>query len=64
LLKKSPLLDNAKPDEITFAGAKWRKERRLPETSLRCTAVRGITAHGEWRSDLQATAFRCSVCRS
>ncbi|HEV8370924.1 MAG TPA: xanthine dehydrogenase family protein molybdopterin-binding subunit [Pyrinomonadaceae bacterium] len=56
--KVGPLLD-AKPEEITFAGAKVNGKGKMITWKEACAALpaAGITAHGEWRSDLQATGI-------
>jgi xanthine dehydrogenase YagR molybdenum-binding subunit len=57
--KVGPLLDNAKPEEITFAGGKVSGKGKTISWKQACAALpsAGITAHGEWRSDLQATGI-------
>jgi xanthine dehydrogenase YagR molybdenum-binding subunit len=57
--KVAPLLDNAKPEEITFAGGKVSGKGKTIAWKQACAALpsAGITAHGEWRSDLQATGI-------
>ena len=57
--KVAPLLDNAKPEEITFAGGKVSGKGKTITWKQACAALpsAGITAHGEWRSDLQATGI-------
>jgi len=57
--KVAPLLDNAKPEEITFDGGKVSGKGKTITWKQACAALpsAGITAHGEWRSDLQATGI-------
>jgi len=57
--KVAPLLGNAKPEEITFAGGKVSGKGKTIAWKQACAALpsAGITAHGEWRSDLQATGI-------
>src|SRR6476660_1399091 len=57
--KVAPLLDNAKPEEITFAGGKVSGKGKTITWKQACAALpsAGITAHGEWRSDLQGTGI-------
>jgi xanthine dehydrogenase YagR molybdenum-binding subunit len=55
--KISPLLGNAKPEEITFANggvSGGGKSLSWQQASAALPAA-GITARGEWRSDLQAS---------
>jgi xanthine dehydrogenase YagR molybdenum-binding subunit len=51
----APLLDNAKPEEITFSGGNVTGKGKTLLWKQACAALpaAGITAHGEWRSDLQ-----------
>jgi len=51
-----PLLGNAKPEEIVFAGGKVSaKGQSLTwKQAAASLPAAGITAHGEWRADLQA----------
>ncbi len=51
----APLLDNAKPEEITFSGGSVTGKGKTLLWKQACATLpaAGITAHGEWRSDLQ-----------
>ena len=51
----APLLDNAKPEEITFAGGNITAKGKTLQWKQACSALpaAGITAHGVWRADLQ-----------
>jgi xanthine dehydrogenase YagR molybdenum-binding subunit len=51
----APLLDNAKAEEITFSGGSIKGKGKTLLWKQACAALpaAGITAHGEWRSDLQ-----------
>jgi len=51
----APLLDNAKAEEITFSGGSVKGKGKTLLWKQACAALpaAGITAHGEWRSDLQ-----------
>jgi xanthine dehydrogenase YagR molybdenum-binding subunit len=51
----APLLDNAKPEEITFSGGNVTGKGKTLLWKQACATLpaAGITAHGEWRSDLQ-----------
>lgn len=53
--KFSPLLGNAKPEEITFANGNVSAGGKSMTWKQACAALppAGIVAHGEWRSDLQ-----------
>ena len=53
----SPLLGNAKPEEISFTGGNIIGGGKSLSWKQACTALpaAGVTAHGVWRSDLQAT---------
>lgn len=57
--KVSALLDNASADEITFAGGNVSGKGKTISWKQACAALpsAGITAHGEWRSDLQASGI-------
>jgi len=50
------LLGNPKPDEIIFSGGNLAANGRSVTWKQACAALpaAGITAHGEWRSDLQS----------
>ncbi|HEX7722284.1 MAG TPA: xanthine dehydrogenase family protein molybdopterin-binding subunit [Pyrinomonadaceae bacterium] len=54
--KLSPLLGNAKPEEITFANGNVSGGGKSIAWKQACAALpsAGLTAHGVWRSDLQA----------
>src|SRR5262249_6446237 len=54
--KFSPLLGNAKPDEITFGGGNVSSGGKTISWKQACAALpaAGVTAHGVWRSDLQS----------
>ena len=56
----APLLDNAKPEEIKFAnGTVSAKNKSITwKQAAASLPAAGITAHGEWRSDLQATGVQ------
>src|SRR5258707_734581 len=53
--KISPLLGNAKPEEITFAAGNVTGGGKSLSWKQACAALpaAGATAHGEWRQDLQ-----------
>jgi xanthine dehydrogenase YagR molybdenum-binding subunit len=53
--KIAPLLDNAKPEEISFAAGAVTGKGKSLSWKQACAALpaAGITSHGEWRSDLQ-----------
>jgi len=53
----SPLLGNAKPEEISFTGGNIIGGGKSLSWKQACTALpaAGVTGHGVWRSDLQAT---------
>jgi xanthine dehydrogenase YagR molybdenum-binding subunit len=57
--KVAPLLDNAKPEEITFAGGNVSAKGKTLTWKQACAALpaAGIQARGEWRQDLQATGI-------
>jgi len=52
----APLLDNAKPEEIVFSNGNVTAKGKSLLWKQACATLpaAGITAHGEWRSDLQA----------
>jgi xanthine dehydrogenase YagR molybdenum-binding subunit len=53
--KIAPLLDNAKPEEITFAGGNVSAKGKTLTWKQACAALpsAGVVGHGQWRSDLQ-----------
>jgi len=57
--KVAPLLDNAKPEEITFAGGRITGKGKTLTWKQACAALpsAGLTVRGTWRSDLQATGI-------
>jgi xanthine dehydrogenase YagR molybdenum-binding subunit len=57
--KVAPLLDNAKPEEITFSGGKVSANGKSLAWRQACAALpaAGITGRGEWRQDLQASGI-------
>lgn len=57
--KIAPLLDNAKPEEITFASGNVSAKGRTLTWKQACAALSsaGVVGHGEWRSDLQASGI-------
>ncbi|HEX5835588.1 MAG TPA: xanthine dehydrogenase family protein molybdopterin-binding subunit, partial [Pyrinomonadaceae bacterium] len=59
----APLLGNAKPEEVVFAGGKVSANGRSLAWKQACAALpaAGITSHGEWRADLQARGVH-GVC--
>jgi xanthine dehydrogenase YagR molybdenum-binding subunit len=59
----APLLGNAKPDEIVFSGGSVSAKGQSLTWKQAAAALpaAGITAHGEWRSDLQARGVH-GVC--
>ena len=61
--KISPLLGNAKPEEITFANGNVSGGGKSLSWKQACAALpaAGVTAHGEWRSDLQGRGVH-GVC--
>jgi xanthine dehydrogenase YagR molybdenum-binding subunit len=61
--KMSPLLGNAKPDEITFSGGNVTAGGKSLSWKQACAALpaAGVTAHGEWRQDLQSRGVH-GVC--
>ena len=52
----APLLGNAKPEEVLFAGGNVSANGKSLSWKQACAALpaAGVTAHGEWRSDLQS----------
>jgi xanthine dehydrogenase YagR molybdenum-binding subunit len=54
--KIAPLLDNAKPEEITFAAKNVSAKGKTLTWKQACAALpaAGVVGHGEWRSDLQS----------
>lgn len=54
--KFAPLLGNAKPEEITFAGGNVSGGGKTISWKQACAALpaAGVTAHGAWRSELQS----------
>ena len=61
--KISPLLGDARPEEIVFAGGKVGAGAKSLGWKQACAALpaAGLTAHGEWRSDLQGRGVH-GVC--
>ncbi|MFN2533227.1 MAG: xanthine dehydrogenase family protein molybdopterin-binding subunit [Pyrinomonadaceae bacterium] len=61
--KLAPLLDNAKPEEIAFVAGNISANGKSLGWKQACAALpaAGVTAHGEWRSDLQARGVH-GVC--
>src|SRR6266404_4055620 len=61
--KLSPLLGNAKPEEITFANGNVSGGGKSIAWKQACAALppAGLTAHGEWRQDLQGRGVH-GVC--
>ena len=61
--KISPLLGDARPEEIMFAGGKVSAGAKSLGWKQACAALpaAGLTAHGEWRSDLQGRGVH-GVC--
>ncbi|HET9477965.1 MAG TPA: molybdopterin cofactor-binding domain-containing protein, partial [Pyrinomonadaceae bacterium] len=59
----APLLGNAKADEVVFAAGKVSAKGQSLTWKQACAALpaAGITAHGEWRSDLQSRGIH-GVC--
>lgn len=57
--KVAPLLDNAKPEEITLAGGNVSARGKTLTWKQACAALpaAGVVGHGEWRSDLQASGI-------
>ena len=54
-----PLLDNAKLEEITFAGGNVSGKGKTISWKQACAALpsAGVTGHGVWRQELQATGI-------
>lgn len=52
----APLLGNAKPEEVLFADGNVSANGKSLSWKQACAALpaAGVTAHGEWRSDLQS----------
>lgn len=61
--KAAPLLGNPKSEEIVFSGGNLTANGRSLSWKQACAALpaAGITAHGEWRSELQSTGIH-GVC--
>src|SRR6266704_1820440 len=61
--KIAPLLGNAKPEEITFAGGNVSGGGKTIAWKQACAALpaAGITSHGVWRSELQSRGVQ-GVC--
>jgi len=61
--KIAPLFGNPKPDEIFFANGKATAGSKSLSWKQICAALpaAGVTAHGEWRSDLQGRGVH-GVC--
>jgi xanthine dehydrogenase YagR molybdenum-binding subunit len=61
--KIAPQLGNAKPEEISFAGGNVTAGGKSVTWKQACAALpsAGVTAHGEWRSELQARGVH-GVC--
>src|SRR5207244_7833120 len=61
--KMAPLLGNAKPEEIAFAGGNVTFGGKSLSWKQACAALpaAGVTAHGEWRQDLQGRGVH-GVC--
>ena len=59
----APLLGNAKPEEIVFANGNVSAKGQSLAWKQACVALpaAGLTAHGEWRSDLQSRGIH-GVC--
>jgi xanthine dehydrogenase YagR molybdenum-binding subunit len=59
----APLLGNAKPEEVVFAGGKVSAKGQSLTWKQACAALpaAGITSHGEWRADLQSRGIH-GVC--
>jgi xanthine dehydrogenase YagR molybdenum-binding subunit len=55
----APLLDNAKPEEITFANGNVSGGGKTITWKQACAALpsAGVTGHGVWRQELQATGI-------
>ncbi len=61
--KVAPLLGNVKPEEISFAGGNVTGGGKTIAWNQACAALpsAGVTAHGEWRSELQGRGVH-GVC--
>lgn len=61
--KLAPLLGNVKPEEITFSGGNVTGGGKSLAWKQACAALpaAGVTAHGEWRQDLQSRGVH-GVC--
>jgi xanthine dehydrogenase YagR molybdenum-binding subunit len=61
--KLSPLLGNAKPDEVTFADGNVSAGGKSLSWKQACASLpaAGVTAHGVWRQDLQSRGVH-GVC--
>jgi xanthine dehydrogenase YagR molybdenum-binding subunit len=59
----APLLGNAKPEEVVFAGGKVSAKGQSLTWKQACAALpaAGVTSHGEWRADLQSRGVH-GVC--
>ncbi|HSD45721.1 MAG TPA: xanthine dehydrogenase family protein molybdopterin-binding subunit [Pyrinomonadaceae bacterium] len=59
----APLLGNPKPEEVVFANRKVSAKGQSLAWKQACAALpaAGITAHGEWRADLQSRGIH-GVC--
>ncbi|HSK64324.1 MAG TPA: xanthine dehydrogenase family protein molybdopterin-binding subunit [Pyrinomonadaceae bacterium] len=59
----APMLGNAKPEEVVFSGRKVSAGGKSLSWKQACAALpaAGVTAHGEWRADLQARGIH-GVC--
>ena len=57
--KVAPLLDNAKPEEITFSGGNVSAKGKSLTWKQACATLpaAGVKGHGEWRQDLQASGI-------
>ena len=57
--KVAPLLDNAQPEEITFSGGNVSAKGKSVTWKQACAALpaAGVSGHGEWRQDLQASGI-------
>jgi len=55
----APLLGNAKPEEITFAGGNVTGNGKTIAWKQACAALpsAGVTGHGVWRQELQSTGI-------
>lgn len=59
----APLLGNAKPEEVVFAGGKVSAKGQSLTWKQACAALpaAGVRSHGEWRADLQSRGIH-GVC--